>query len=167
MRLRSEGTREVNECGRKVKGSKLPEEKAIVGLRGDLKSNKKNAQYNDFSRKAPFREINLKQLLVIKILERVKYLPCISPLQCWKGHSDMQMHRCKMWKNSQIGTDTHKAIAYLRNSRRHICFGELESLFFLFLIDHFWLWLTFKKLLVQQQICTLDNNDLTALCSHR
>lgn len=88
--------------GRGGGGGKLRKQiargKAIVGLRGDLKSNKK-AQYNDFSRKAPFREINLQQLLVIKTLESVKYLPCISPLLHWKRHSDMQMDRCTMWEN--------------------------------------------------------------------
>ena len=49
-----------------------------MGLLGDHKSNKKS-QYNDFSRKVQFGEINLKQLRVIKTLESVGSLSCASP----------------------------------------------------------------------------------------
>lgn len=56
------------------RGKQSARGKAIVGLLGDRRSNK-IAQHNGFSRKKPFREINLKQLLVIKTLERVTYLP--------------------------------------------------------------------------------------------
>lgn len=74
--------------------AKCQRRKAIVGLLGDRKSNKKS-QYNDFSRKVQFGEINLKQLLVIKTLESVKSLSCTSP--CYTGgkefrHVDGQVH---------------------------------------------------------------------------
>lgn len=56
-----------------------------MGLLGDHKSHKKS-QYNDFSRKVQFGEINLKQLLVIKTLESVKALARTSAsLHCGKG----------------------------------------------------------------------------------
>lgn len=63
---------------RKTEEAKCQRREAIVGLLGDRKSNKKS-QYNDFSRKVQFGEINLKQLLVIKTLESVKSLSCTSP----------------------------------------------------------------------------------------
>lgn len=70
----------MNECGQALhwREEESARGKAIVGLLGDHESNKKS-QYNDFSRKVQFREINLKQLLVIKTLESVRYLPCTSP----------------------------------------------------------------------------------------
>jgi len=80
---------------------------AIVGLLGDHKSNKKS-QYNDFSRKVEFGEINLKQLLVIKTLESVKSLPCTSP--CYAvgkafRHVDGQVHNADTSEN--LHTHTH------------------------------------------------------------
>lgn len=66
----------------------MPEERQLWDFLGDHKSNKKS-QYNDFSRKVPFRGINLKQLLVIKTLESVRYLPCTSPCYTVGKHPDM------------------------------------------------------------------------------
>lgn len=85
--------------------------KAIVGLLGDHKSNKKS-QYNDFSRKVQFGEINLKQLLVIKTLESVRSLPCTLP--CYTVgkaliHVDGQVHYDK-----SEHLHTHTQISYCR-----------------------------------------------------
>lgn len=58
--------------------------KAIVGLLEDHESNKKS-QYDDFSRKVQFREINLKQLLVIKTRKCQISVLYFALLHCGKG----------------------------------------------------------------------------------
>lgn len=90
--------------------------KAIVGLLGDHKGNKKS-QYNDFSRKVQFGEINLKQLLVIKTPESVKSLSCASP--CYTvgkafRHVDGQVH--------YVDTYTHTAIQVIAESSTLVIF---------------------------------------------
>lgn len=95
LRVRGRWTSVAELCtGGRKKRKQSARGKAIVGLLGDHKSNKKS-QYNDFSRKVQFREINQKQLLVIKSLESVRYLPCTSP--CYTvgkafRHVDGQVH---------------------------------------------------------------------------
>lgn len=104
--------------------------KAIVGLLGDHKGNKKS-QYNDFSRKVQFGEINLKQLLVIKTPESVKSLSCASP--CYTvgkafRHVDGQVHYVDTYTHTQAYKllQNHQRLLY----SRHICIGRLkESVF--------------------------------------
>lgn len=80
-----------------------------MGLLGDHKSHKKS-QYNDFSRKVQFGEVNLKQLLVIKTLESVKSLPCTSP--CYTVGKGTQTCR---WTGAPRGhLHTHRHTNYCR-----------------------------------------------------
>lgn len=132
-----EVTKAVNKCGQSSalaggRGGKQRKQsargKAIVGLLGDHKSNKKS-QYNDFSRKVQFGEINLKQLLVIKTLESVKSLACTLP--CYTvgktlRHVGGQVHYGHVRKPTPTHTHAHRndciideRLLYLR----HICMG--------------------------------------------
>ena len=101
-------------------GKQSARRKAIVGLLGDHKSNKKS-QYNDFSRKVQFGEINLKQLLVTKTLESVKAFSCATPCSTVGKafrHVDGQVH----YVDTRSYAFTHTGVSYthsklLRNNQ--------------------------------------------------